>query len=90
MTAEVMVLVPAGLVLGIFAYRYLKSGKAHPALEHTKNVAHVIPHALGMLIVTAHASELVRVVEHASLVHLVIATLLFAAWFITKSGPEEI
>lgn len=43
---------------------------------------------LGALIVVAHASEIVRVVSHITLWHLLVAIAIFAIWLITQSGAS--
>lgn len=41
---------------------------------------------LGALIVVAHASEIVRVVSHITLWHLMVAVAIFAIWLITQKS----
>lgn len=43
---------------------------------------------LGVLLLVAHASEIGHVVEHLSLVHVLIALFIFAMWMGTRSGEE--
>ena len=41
---------------------------------------------LGALIVVAHASEIVRVVTHITVWHLLVAITIFSIWLITQQG----
>lgn len=60
-----------------------KAGKLHTA-------GRMIPHALTMLVMVAHASEITRVVQHVSAAHVVTALGLFAVWAVTNTGSEEV
>lgn len=60
-----------------------KLGRIHSASK-------LVPHALTMLVMVAHASEITRVVEHVSAVHVVTALGLFAVWAVTNAGSEEV
>lgn len=51
--------------------------------------AQYLPKAVSLALVTAHISELVRLVEHASIVHIAAALLLFAMVMATRSGNES-
>ncbi len=44
---------------------------------------------LGVIIVVAHASEIVRVVSHITLWHLLVAILLFSVWLLTQNEDAE-
>lgn len=48
----------------------------------------MLPQAISMLIITAQISELVKVVEHVSVVNVVAALFLLAILAATKSGTE--
>ena len=57
---------------------------------HYGRKAHV-HQMLGVIIVVAHASEIVRVVSHITLWHLAVAMLLFSVWLLTQNeGAEEL
>lgn len=57
--------------------------KATRSVVKVSKVAHV-HQMLGTLIVVAHASEIVRVVSHISLWHLVIAIVVFGLWLASQ------
>ncbi len=69
-----------------------KQGESH----HTKIAAgihrasKVIPHALTMVVMVAHASEITRVVSHISWPHLAAAFGLFMLWMLTNSVGSEV
>ena len=58
--------------------------------EHTKKMFHLAPHALSMVIVVAHASHITEVFSHISTAQLVLAASMFAVWYFSHSGSEEI
>lgn len=60
------------------------------ALEQSKHLFHLAPHALSMVIIAAHASHITDVVTHISLGQLVLAGTMFALWYSSKSGSEEL
>lgn len=60
-----------------------KFGRLHSAGK-------MIPHAVTMLIMVAHASEITRVVSHVSATHALTALALFTVWAISSTGTEEI
>ena len=45
---------------------------------------------LGVVIVVAHASEIVRVVSHITVWHLLVALALFTVWIMTQDNAEEL
>lgn len=49
----------------------------------------VLPKAVSVLILTAHASELIKVIEHASIVNVAAALLLLAVLAAVRSGTED-
>lgn len=64
------------------------NNKVHSAL--TKHLGtHYLPQAVTMLIVTAQISELIRVIEHVSIVNVVAALFLLSIVVATKSGTES-
>ena len=62
--------------------------KVQAKLRKHKAVSHYVPKAVGALILTAQVSDLVKVVEHVSIVNFVGALLLLAIVAGTKSGTE--
>jgi hypothetical protein len=63
-------------------------GKFQAVLAKRKATAQYLPQAIGMLVLTAQVSELVRVVEHVTIVNLAAALLLLAIIVATKTGTE--
>ena len=47
-----------------------------------------LPRAISMLLVTAQVSELVKMVEHVTIVHIVASLLLLTIVIATRSGTE--
>ncbi|QQS22981.1 hypothetical protein IPM19_00200 [bacterium] len=63
------------------------SSKVLRKLRHnTKSYAH---HFVGAVIVIAHASEIGRVASHLKWQHVLLALVVFGAWFATKSHGHE-
>ena len=57
---------------------------------HFGKKAHV-HQMLAVIIVVAHASEIVRVVSHITLWHLMVAIVVFSVWLLTQNeGAEEL
>jgi hypothetical protein len=81
------------LFLGIVAVAVIWSA-AHATSKVNRFVAKKIGHApfisktIGLLIVTAQVSELVRAIEHTSIVSIAAALLLLAIVVATRSGTE--
>jgi hypothetical protein len=65
-----------------------RHSKLQSALAKRKTAAQYLPKAIGMLVLTAQVSELVRVVEHVTIVNLAAALLLLAIIVATKTGTE--
>lgn len=63
--------------------------KAAHSLVRVSKVAHV-HQMLGVIIVVAHASEIVRVFSHISLWHLAVAFVVFGLWLASqnRATPE--
>jgi nitrate reductase gamma subunit len=55
-----------------------------------RQATRMVPHALTMLVMVAHASEITRVVSHISAVHILAALAMFAIWAVTSSGSESL
>lgn len=62
--------------------------RATRALIKGAHKAHV-HQMLGIIIVVAHASEIVRVVSHISLWHLAAAVVVFSLWLATQKNATE-
>jgi len=75
------------IVLGLGAFAHTTAVKT--TLRNHAAVSRYLPRAVSMLILTAHVSELVRVVEHVSIVHISAALLLLAIVVATKTGTED-
>lgn len=67
-----------------------KSETLHLVAEHAKHVFQLAPHALSMVIIVSHATVITDAVSHISGIKLVLAGILFAIWYLTKSGSEEL
>jgi hypothetical protein len=61
--------------------------KLHGTLAHKTAITH-LPTAIQALILVAQASELVKVVEHVTIVNMSAALLLLTIIVATKSGTE--
>lgn len=71
--------------------QYLNAKSLHKAVKTTAAISKAahLHQMLGVVIIVAHASEIVRVVSHITIWHLGIALVLFGLWLITqKSGTE--
>lgn len=64
------------------------TGKVKTVLQKHAAVSHYLPKAVSALILTAQVSELVRVVEHVSIVNVTAALLLLAIIAGAKTGTE--
>ncbi len=69
----------------LFAVRFLQK---KPSSTKPEAVRAMLPHAVSMLIVTAQISELVKVVEHVTVVNMTAALLLLTVMVATKTGTE--
>ena len=65
------------------------SAGLHSAINKHSAKIRVLPKAIGLLIITAQVSELVKVVEHVSLANMVAALFLLAIVLAAKSGTES-
>lgn len=52
------------------------------------SLSHHIPKAMGLLIITAQLSELLKVVEHISIINIAAAVLLLAITLASQAGIE--
>lgn len=64
------------------------NSKLHQVLSKHSVKSDKLPQALGMLIICAQISELLKVIEHVSLVNVVAALFLLAIVTATKSGTQ--
>ena len=80
------------LMAGIACVVVVLVVKHSPNLKSSKNkhhlATHYLPKAISMLIITAQISELVKVVEHVSIVNVSAALLLLTILAANKSGTE--
>jgi hypothetical protein len=88
-----MVILFLGGVAGIIAVQEWVTHKKSQSSSQKKQLGRsmhkhvrILPHALSMLIVVAHVSELTRVVEHVDWQHMVAALLLLGVWISTGAG----
>ena len=65
------------------------TGKLRSFLQKKAAPAQILPRAITMLVLTAQVSELVRVIEHVSVVNVTAALMLLAIIVATKSGTES-
>jgi hypothetical protein len=65
------------------------TNKLHRFLNKRAMGTQVVPKAITMLVMTAQVSELVKVVEHVSIVNVSAALMLLAIIIATKSGTEN-
>jgi hypothetical protein len=83
-----MILFPLVLVgMAIAIYGIVRTGKLRQDVLRKTATAH-LPTAIQAVVLVAQAGELVRVVEHTTIVNLVAAGLLLAIILATKSGTE--
>ena len=59
-------------------------------ISNTKHVAHMIPHALSVVILVDHAYELPNIIHHISAMHILLAFALFLVLAAAKSGSETL
>ena len=81
-------------LMGILAVVALLSSvhhtkKLHVYLDKRTVKSQVIPKAITMLVMTAQVSELVKVVEHVSIVNISAALMLLVIIIATKSGKGD-
>lgn len=84
---SLLFLIAGAVVLVLVAKK--DSATLHQALPDKKPHSQYLPKAISMLIVTAQISELIKVIEHVSIVNTVAALLLMAVIIATKSGTED-
>lgn len=79
---------PAGQVRGTLSGR--QTGLMPRIRDSVQHAFQLAPHALSMMILVAHASVITDVVSHISSMKLVLASALFALWYFSHSGSEEL
>lgn len=67
---------------------FQNSRKVRRALKKRAGKPKYLPRAISMLVLTAQISEMLRVVEHVSVVNVAAAVLLLAIVIASKSGTE--
>lgn len=87
MMTSLFLVVGIGTVASFCAYRHGKQLRLVLKKHHGK--LRVLPQAITMLVMTAQVSELVRVVEHVSIVNVTAALLLLSIVLATRSGTES-
>ena len=80
-------IVAVGLIVAAGVYLHARAN-VNPTVAKKAFKTH-IPRAISALILTAQFSELVKVVQHVSIVNFSAAVLLLAVLAATQSGTEE-
>ena len=65
------------------------NAKVKNVLKRHSSATWYLPRTISMLIVAAQVSELAKIVEHVSIVHIVAALFLVSILAATKSGTES-
>ena len=79
----------SGIVAALMlAKAFRNTGKLKAYLVKRKTRTQLVPQAISVLVVVAQAAELVRVLEHTSIVTAAAALFLLATLLATKSGTE--
>ena len=80
-----------GIILASVAIRYTHVPVYNTKLvSNGKHVAHMIPHALSVVILVDHAYELPNIIHHITLTHIIAAFALFLVLMAAKSGSETL
>lgn len=87
MTIFVLLLIGVALVMLVSAFK--NSHQVRKVLTNHRTTRNFLPRAISMLVLTAQISELVKAVEHVSVVNVVAVLLLMAVWSAGKSGVED-
>lgn len=82
-----LLLAAAAGVIMVAAVR--NNAKIHNALKKHTKTSHFLPQAISMLVISAQVSELIKVVEHVTLLNVVAAVFLLAILAATRSGTES-
>jgi len=86
MTEALLVLLGIGsFAMVVGAFRNTRGVKVVLAKSHARDH---LPKAITMLVITIQFSELLKVIEHVSITHVVGALLLLAVMIATKAGTE--
>jgi nitrate reductase gamma subunit len=83
---EMFLLAGAALVLIGVSFKQTKQSLKDIAAKH--RAQSILPKAVSVLILTAHASELIKVVEHASIVNITAALLFLVIVLASRPGTE--
>jgi hypothetical protein len=87
MTTSLLFLLVAAGALVFFARE--GNNKVRQALQKKSPHFNLLPKAITLLAITAQASELVKVLEHISFVHIATALFLLTITVALKSGTES-
>lgn len=89
---EIAVIAGIFIAIAIAAELFKAKANKQPSFRHTlRRSTKVLPHALTMLIMVSHASEITRVVSHVKVTHIAISALLFGIWLVSiKTTKEEL
>ena len=87
MTFSLVFLAVAAGVMLLAAVK--NSAKVRQVLNQHSGKTRYLPQAISMLVLTAQVSEMMRVVEHVSVVNVVAALFLLAIAVAAKSGTES-
>jgi len=86
MNSLLFLLVGAGVMVLVTIQN---NSKVHSVLKKHHGQVGYLPKAISMLAITAQIPELIKVLEHVSLIHVVTSLFLLAILVATKSGTES-
>ena len=87
MTDHLLFLLVAAIILVVFAMR--ESNKFRAMLQRKPTTISLLPKAVTLLVITAQVSELLKIIEHVSAMHVAVALFLLAIISALKSGTES-
>jgi|GEM_PF-1714650 len=79
----------AGMAAVMMFGAHSQTKQLKAALVNKMPPAQYLPKVISLALVTAQISELVKLVEHATITHIAAALLLFAIVLATRSGTES-
>ena len=79
----------AGVALAIVGISFKQTKNSLKEIAGGSKARNILPKAVSVLILTAHASELIKVVEHASIINITTALLLLAIVLAGRPGTES-
>ncbi len=74
-----------GLAMAVDAFRHTRQVKSFLGQSQARNH---LPRVISTLIITVQFSELLKVIDHVSVTHVVGALLLLVVMLVTKAGTE--